>query len=131
MSGDAAYLARNPTQVFLLTLLCRTVHEMWRMNLVPVVGVMSSLRHHPPFRLLLTTTTVIIAVAKATNDFGGDFSAGGLSGSTAPGPNQDAMGSKAASAMAIGTGGAGPGNYGGSDFKTPNYTQYTNQDFKG
>ncbi len=36
------------------------------------------------------------------------------------------MGSQAASAMGIGTGGMGPGDY-TSSYKTPNYTQYTQQ----
>ena len=67
---------------------------------------------------------------RAAADFGGDFSAEGLSGNTAPGPTASTMGSQSASAMAIGTGGSGPGDY-TSSFKTPNYTQYTQQDFKG
>ena len=72
----------------------------------------------------------IKADARATADFGGDFSAEGLSGNTAPGPTASVMGSQPASAMAIGTGGSGPGDY-TSSFKTPNYTQYAQQDFKG
>ena len=69
-------------------------------------------------------------VYREAADFGGDFSAEGLSGNTAPGPTASVMGSQSASAMAIGTGGSGPGDY-TSSFKTPNYTQYTQQDFKG
>jgi hypothetical protein len=67
---------------------------------------------------------------QTTSDFGGDFSAGSLSGAEAPGPSAGTMGNKAASAMGIGTGGMGPGDY-TSSYKTPNYTQYTQQDFKG
>lgn len=67
---------------------------------------------------------------KRNADFGGDFSAGSMSGAAQPGPTAGSMGNKAASAMAIGTGGQGTGDY-ASNYKTPNYTQYTNQDFKG
>ncbi|XP_040568009.1 uncharacterized protein [Lepeophtheirus salmonis] len=63
------------------------------------------------------------------NDFGGEFSGTSVSGSDAPGPTANTMGNKAASAMAIGTGTAGAGDY-TSNYKTPNYTQYTSQDFK-
>lgn len=63
-------------------------------------------------------------------DFGGDFSAVSMAGADTPGPSSGTMGNKAASAMAIGTGGSGPGDY-TSSYKTPNYTQYTQQDFKG
>jgi hypothetical protein len=42
------------------------------------------------------------------------------------GPTAGTMGSQAASAMGIGTGGMGPGDY-TSSYKTPNYTQYTQQ----
>lgn len=66
----------------------------------------------------------------SASDFGGDFSAAGLSGGSAPGASAGTMGNKAASAMAIGTGSAGTGDY-ASNFKTPNFTQYTQQDFKG
>ena len=67
---------------------------------------------------------------RETSDFGGDFSAGSLSGAESPGPSAGTMGKQAASAMDIGTGGSGPGDY-TSSYKTPNYTQYTQQDFKG
>jgi hypothetical protein len=70
------------------------------------------------------------ALRRAAADFGGDFSAASLSGAEAPGPSAGTMGNKAASAMGIGTGGMGPGDY-SSSYKTPNYTQYTQQDFKG
>ena len=70
------------------------------------------------------------ASRRETSDFGGDFTAGSLSGSDSPGPSAGTMGNKAASAMGIGTGGSGPGDY-SSSYKTPNYTQYTQQDFKG
>ena len=74
-------------------------------------------RRHPPFKLsnffykglLYFGLASAAAAAKTGNDFGGDFSAGGLSGSTAPGPSAGVMGNKAASAMAIGTGASGPG----------------------
>ncbi len=83
-----------------------------------VPGAMT--RRHPPFKLSnffykcllyfgLASAAAAAAAAKTGNDFGGDFSAGGLSGSTAPGPSAGAMGNKAASAMAIGTGASGPG----------------------
>ena len=67
---------------------------------------------------------------RASSEFGGDFTAGALSGSQAPGPTSKTMGSQAANAMAIGTGSSGPGDY-TSSYQTPNYTQYTSQDFKG
>ena len=66
----------------------------------------------------------------SASDFGGDFSANGLSGASAPGATSGTMGSQAASAMSIGTGSSGAGDY-ASNYKTPNYTQYTQQDFKG
>ena len=53
-----------------------------------------------------------------------------MSGAESPGPSAGTMGKQAASAMDIGTGGSGPGDY-TSSYKTPNYTQYTQQDFKG
>lgn len=90
----------------------------------------------PPSLLLLLLVVLLLLLTPATTglpvtkDFGGDFTAASVSGSDAPGPNAGSMGGKAASAMAIGTGGSGTGNY-AENFKTPNYTQYTNQDFKG
>ena len=69
-------------------------------------------------------------IRKEAADFGGDFTAGSLSGAEAPGPSAGTMGKAPASAMGIGTGGMGPGDY-TSSYKTPNYTQYTQQDFKG
>ncbi len=95
----------------------------------------------PPIKIynFLSKAFFLVLILRETvlgnNDFGGDFGAGSLSGAPAPGPDSSSMGGKAASAMAIGTGASGPGNYaggdgGGSGFKTPNYTQYTNQDFK-
>ena len=72
----------------------------------------------------------LAAASSRAADFGGDFTASSMSGSDTPGPTSASMGSKAASAMAIGTGTAGTGNY-AENYKTPNYTQYTNQDFKG
>ena len=71
-----------------------------------------------------------ISLVSGNSDFGGDFSANGLSGSSAPGATSNTMGNTAASAMAIGTGSSGTGDY-ASNFKTPNFTQYTQQDFKG
>ncbi len=71
----------------------------------------------------------IIGPISASSEYGGDFSANGLSGA-APGATANTMGSSAASAMAIGTGSSGTGDY-ASNFKTPNFTQYTQQDFKG
>jgi hypothetical protein len=66
-------------------------------------------------------------------EYGGDFSAQGLSSGSSggsPGADPGTMGKKPASAMAIGTGSSGAGDY-SSQYKTPNYTQYTQQDFKG
>ena len=68
--------------------------------------------------------------SRRASDFGGDFTSGSLSGAETPGPSAGTMGNQAASAMGIGTGGMGPGDY-TSSYKTPNYTQYTQQDFKG
>ena len=70
-------------------------------------------------RVEAVVSNEIKADARAAADFGGDFSAEGLSGNTAPGPTASVMGSQPASAMAIGTGGSGPGDY-TSSFKTPN-----------
>ncbi|XP_059099492.1 uncharacterized protein LOC131893474 isoform X2 [Tigriopus californicus] len=78
--------------------------------------------------LLLILSTRCLG-KKPGGGFGGDFSAASMSGADTPGPTSGSMGGKAASAMAIGTGDSGPGNY-ASNFKTPNYTQYTNQNFK-
>ena len=75
-------------------------------------------------------SALFLAVCNGSNDFGGDFSATSLSGGASPGPTVDTMGQKPASAMAIGTGKGGTGNY-AENYKTPNYTQYANQDFKG
>ncbi len=85
----------------------------------------------PPWKEATLLLSFVISLISA-NDFGGDFSSSGAPGS-APGPSAGTMGDKAAGAMAIGTGASGPGNYGGTaeSYKTPNYTQYTNQDFKG
>ena len=79
------------------------------------------------WQLLLSASWITLISA---SDFGGDFSANGLSGASAPGATSGTMGTKAASAMAIGTGSSGAGDY-ASNYKTPNYTQYTQQDFKG
>ena len=65
-----------------------------------------------------------------SSDYGGDFSASGISGAGTPGANSGTMGNQATSAMAIGTGASGTGDY-ASNYKTPNFTQYTQQDFKG
>ena len=82
------------------------------------------------FSLRLLPSPGNCAASRRASDFGGDFSAGSLSGSEAPGPTAGTMGNQAAAAMGIGTGGMGPGDY-TSSYKTPNYTQYTQQDFKG
>ena len=82
------------------------------------------------WQLLLSSSLSPWATLISASDFGGDFSAKGLSGASAPGATSGTMGSQAASAMSIGTGSSGAGDY-VSNYKTPNYTQYTQQDFKG
>ncbi len=82
------------------------------------------------FFLIILNLVNGTTIRREATDFGGDFSAASLSGAEAPGPSAGTMGNKAASAMGIGTGGMGPGDY-SSSYKTPNYTQYTQQDFKG
>ena len=47
-----------------------------------------------------------------------------------PGANPETMGGTSAQAMSIGTGGSQQDTY-SSSYKTPNYTQYTNSDYKG
>ena len=81
-----------------------------------------------PLRLFWPIAPLFFGLISAS-DFGGDFSANGLSGGS-PGATPNTMGTKAASAMAIGTGSSGAGDY-ASNYKTPNITQYTQQDFKG
>ena len=102
---------------------------------VPEICIIVLLAVHLQLNLLLPTAQARVTdgaslKTRRSSEFGGDFTAAGLSGNTAPGPTSNTMGSQAASAMAIGTGGSGPGDY-TSNFKTPNYTQYTQQDFKG
>ena len=96
---------------------------MWNGNHFRGCGLGDNMRL---FWLFLASPWALISAS----DFGGDFSANGLSGASAPGATAGTMGNKAASAMAIGTGSSGAGDY-ASSFKTPNYTQYTQQDFKG
>ena len=97
---------------------------------------MSTLREFSKLLILFFCLVIMVNPGNGTTlrreaaDFGGDFSAASLSGAEAPGPSAGTMGNKAASAMDIGTGGMGPGDY-SSSYKTPNYTQYTQQDFKG
>ena len=47
-----------------------------------------------------------------------------------PGANPETMGGQSAQAMNIGTGGSQQDKY-SSSYSTPNYTQYTNSDYKG
>ena len=73
---------------------------------------------------------LLIPLISAADYGAGDFAANGLSGTSNPGANTGTMGTQPTSAMAIGTGASGTGDY-ASNYKTPNVTQYTQQDFKG